>query len=148
MELSDFPRVFQLISGRAEIQPRSTQHQSQAFSTMLHLDLTFLKQLSHWKLKLPPASTWHGTIKDLTAKILIQPSTVPFACSPHNYVRGRYYHLRFTERKTGTQNPYSFPMILKFRAGLKTWHLAILSSDLHSLGPQPLNKKGHFCFTW
>lgn len=92
------------------------------FHYATHLYLTLLKQLSHWKLKPPPASTWYGTIKDLTAKILIQPSTVPFAWSPHNYVRGRYYHLHFTERKTGTWTHTAFPWYLSAELG---WKLGI-----------------------
>lgn len=142
MELNDFPKVFQLISARAEIQPRSTWRKAQAFSTILHLQFTLSKQLSHWKLEPPVGSTWQGTITDLTAKILIQPSTVPFAfISPYNSVRDSIIIFILQRGKLEHRACTTSLWHVSGRVGLNTWHLATLSSDLHSLGPQPLNER-------
>lgn len=56
MELSDFPKLFQSINGRAEIPPVSTWREAHAVPTSLHLYLTLSKQLSNWKLEPPLAS--------------------------------------------------------------------------------------------
>lgn len=54
----------------------------------------------------------------------------------------------FLEEESGIQDMCILSMTLHGNAGLETWPLSSLSSDLHSLGPQPVNRKDHFCFSW
>lgn len=150
MQLSDFPKVFQLISGRAEIQLRSTCRKTQALSTLLYLYLTCPKQPSHWKLESPAASTWQGTVKDLTAVILIHPSTVPFSCGPHNYVGGRCYHY-FPEEETETQDTSNLSMTFKWQSwaynsafkSLEFWFAFFGATTIEWKGPFLLHLVGY-----